>query len=150
MSHFTLAEFSASDTATRLQIDNALPDHLLPAAEQTLLMLERIRQRLSAVAGRDIPIRISSGYRCLALNWALKSASTSDHVAAAAADWTAPSFGTPFAICQALLPHLDKLGIGQLIHEFGAWVHTSTRRANTINRAITVTHAGTTTGIQEA
>jgi hypothetical protein len=150
MSHFTLAEFSASDTATRLQIDNTLPDHLVPAAEQTLLMLERIRQHLSAVAGRDIPVRISSGYRCLALNWALKSASTSDHVAAAAADWTAPSFGTPYQICLVLLRHQAALGIGQLIHEHGRWVHTSTKPATAINAAITITHAGVQAGIQEA
>ena len=152
MSHFTLSEFAASDTATRLQIDNTLPEHLVPAAEGTLLMLGRIRAQLCDLAGHDVPIRISSGYRCVRLNAAVRGSAGSDHLLAAAADWTAPAFGTPFAICQALLPHLDALGIGQLIHEFGAWVHTSTRtrRANPINRSITVTHAGTSVGIQEA
>ena len=152
MSHFTLSEFAASDTATRLQIDNRLPEHLVPAAEQTLLMLERIRAQLSDLAGHDVPIRISSGYRCVRLNAAVRGSAGSDHLLAAAADWTAPSFGSPYQICLALQPHLDTLGIGQLIHEFGAWVHTSTRtrRANPINRSITVTHAGTSVGIQEA
>ncbi len=148
--HFTLAEFARSDTAVRLQIDNALPEHLLPNAESTLLMMERIRAQLCELAGRDIPIRISSGYRCLALNWALKSASTSDHVSACAVDWTAPAFGSPYEICLALHPHLDALGIGQLIAEFGTWVHTSTKLASPVNRAITITHAGTTTGIHKA
>jgi zinc D-Ala-D-Ala carboxypeptidase len=150
MSHFTLAEFSASDTATRLQIDNALPEHLLPNAESTLLMMERIRAQLCQLAGRDVPIRISSGYRCLALNWALKSASTSDHVSACAVDWTAPAFGSPYEICLVLLRHQAALGIGQLIHEYGRWVHTSTKRAAAINAAITITHAGVQAGILEA
>jgi len=150
MSHFTLAEFSASDTATRLQIDNTLPDHLVPAAEQTLLMLERIRAQLCELAGRDVPIRISSGYRCLRLNAAVRGSAGSDHLLAAAADWTAPAFGSPYQICCALLPHMDALGIGQMIHEFGTWVHCSTRRANPVNRTLTITHAGTATGVQEA
>lgn len=150
MSHFTLAEFAASGTATRQRIDNRLPEHLVPAAEGTLLMMERIRAQLSDLAGHDVLIRITSGYRCVRLNAAVGGSPGSDHLLAAAADWTAPSFGTPYEICLALQPHLDTLGIGQLIAEFGTWVHTSTKLASTINRAITITRSGTTTGIHEA
>ena len=78
MSHFTLSEFAASGTATRLQIDNRLPEHLVPAAEQTLLMLERIRAQLSDLAGHDVPIRISSGYRCVRLNAAVRGSAGSE------------------------------------------------------------------------
>ena len=66
-------------------------------------------------------------------------------------DWKAPAFGTPYQICKALAPQIQVLGIGQLIHEFGAWVHTSTRTpAVASNRVITITAAGTRLGIQEA
>jgi uncharacterized protein YcbK (DUF882 family) len=149
--HFSLAEFCGSDIAARRGIDNALPDMLRPDAEQTLEMLERIRVFLSNIARRDVPIVLSSGYRCQALNLAVGGSITSDHRRASAADWTAPAFGTPVEICRALAPHIDILGIGQLIHEYGRWVHTSWRLPMLPdNRVITITVAGTSRGIQEA
>jgi len=148
--HFSLAEFVRSDLAVRRGIDNRLPPELVPAALQTLEMMERIRQRLSELARRDVPILISSGYRSPALNMAVGSSSTSDHPRAAACDWTAPSFGSPHDVCQALVPLVGALGIGQLIHEFGQWVHTSTRVPQRVaNRIITISHAGTVPGIVE-
>jgi zinc D-Ala-D-Ala carboxypeptidase len=72
----------------------------------------------------------------------------SDHLRAMAADFKAPAFGTPLEVCRALAPHLDDLGIGQLIHEFGTWVHVSTRRPEReVNRTLTISHAGTMPGI---
>lgn len=141
--HFSLAEFVASDIAAAHGIDNSMPPELLDQARDTAAMLERIRAHLSSLAGRDIPIGLSSGYRCLQLNRAVGSSDTSDHRAAMAADWRAPAFGTPYAICQALAPHVDVLGIGQLIHEAPGtgrvWVHTSTRiPSKPINRVITI------------
>lgn len=150
--HFTLAEFTRSDTAARKNIDNSLPPELEPAAQATLEMMERIREHLSVRAGRDVPIRISSGYRCPSLNLAVGSSSTSDHPRACAVDFTAPSFGTPIEVCRALAPAVSVLGIGQLINEFpsasGGWAHVSTRLPEkAINRIITVSHAGTVAGI---
>jgi zinc D-Ala-D-Ala carboxypeptidase len=148
--HFTLAEFCRSGTAARRGIDNTLPAELVPAALQTLEMLERIRQRLSDITQRDVPIIISSGYRSHALNIVIGSSSTSDHPRACAADWTAPAFGSPADICKALAPLVGDLGIGQLIHEYGQWVHTSTRMpALAVNRVITISRAGTVPGIVE-
>ena len=129
--HFTLAEFTQSATATRLGLDNSLPPELTAAAVATAEMMERIRAKLSQIAGHDVPIIVTSGYRCYALNRALRSKDTSDHIRAQAWDWSAPSFGTPFQICKAVAPLIDMLGIGQLIHECPApgrlWVHTSSR-----------------------
>ena len=148
--HFTLAEFTRSDTAVRLGIDNALPDDLKLAALATLDLLERIRGRLSALARRDVSVNLTSGYRCAALNQAIGSSASSDHPRAAAADFTAPDFGSPLEVCRALAPLVEDLGIGQLIHEFGAWVHVSTRYPmQPINRVITISHAGTVAGIRE-
>lgn len=149
--NFTLAEFVASDAAARRNFDNRLPEALRPAALSTLEMMERIRAHLSSVAGRDIPIRVTSGYRSPALNLAIGGSSTSDHVRARAVDWKAPAFGTPLDCCRALAPHVAALGIGQLIHEFGSWVHVSTAiPAKPENRIITIAHNGVTVGIVEA
>lgn len=148
--YFDVEEFTASDTAARRGIDNQLPDDLRGAAMSTALMLEGIRDHLSTLAGRQIPIMISSGYRSPALNLAIGSSSTSDHPKACAADIKAPDFGSAFAIASALSSVVDDLHIGQLIYEFGAWVHVSTKMVgNPINRIITIDRLGTQVGICE-
>ena len=139
--HLTLAEFTDSDTATRLGIDNSLPDDLVEAAQATGAMLERVR----AILGT--PILVSSGYRCPALNKAIGAVPTSDHPKAMALDFRSPAFGTPLAICQALHPRLAQLGIGQIVFEH-TWVHISTRApANPANAALTLAGAGYVQGI---
>lgn len=149
--HFTLADFVRSATALDLGIDNALPEELMPAAIETCEMLERIREALSLHAGHEVPMIMTSGYRCLALNRAKRSKDTSDHVQAAAADWVAPRFGTPYEIAAFLAPRVSELGIGQLIHEFGAWVHTGRPLpAKMIDRIITITARGPEVGVQRA
>ena len=149
--HFTLEEFTASDTAARLGIDNDLPAELYPAAKATAEMLEAIRAHLSsACAPRSIPVVITSGYRCPALNTAIGSKPTSDHVQARAADIKAPMFGSPYELACALTPFVSALGIGQLIYEFDSWVHVSTRVPDKIiNRVITINKRGTFPGIVE-
>ncbi len=152
--NFTLAEFVRSSTAARLRLSNDLPAELVPAALQTLAMMQRIRDRLCLLAGRDIPVTITSGYRSAPVNAAVGSSSTSDHPMAAACDWRAPAFGTPAEICTALAPLVGELGIGQLINEFpgpNGWVHTSTRvPQRTANRIITITASGVRTGVHAA
>ena len=150
--NFTLAEFTRSMTAARLGIDNTPTDHqIITAIRVTAEMMERIRAFLSSRAGKDVPIRITSGYRCLRLNTALRSSTTSDHVRGMAADWEAPAFGSPYKCCAALAPHVDELGIGQLINEFpdrDGWVHTGVPiPKNPINRIITIRADGTHVGI---
>jgi hypothetical protein len=135
--NFTLAEFVESDTADRLCIDNDLPGELLGNAYVTAKMLEAIRAYLSMLKGVEVPINITSGYRCAALNTAIGSTGK-DHPQMMAADFNAPAFGIPLAVCQTLVPVMDELGIGQLIYEH-TWVHVSTRTPDKlINRIITV------------
>jgi hypothetical protein len=141
--HFSLAEFVASEVARARGIDNTLPESLVPAATATCEMLERIRAALSERAGHTVPIALSSGYRCMPLNMAVGSSSTSDHPRAQAGDWKAPLFGTPLQICRVLAPLVSLLGIGQLIYECPTpdrrWVHTSTRLPQKpANRVITI------------
>jgi zinc D-Ala-D-Ala carboxypeptidase len=148
--HFTLAEFTASDTAARLGIDNDLPIHLVEVARGTAQMMERIRSHLTYLHGNPVPIVVTSAWRSPKLNAAIGSRGSSDHLKMLAVDFKAPAFGSPAKVCRALVPAVDDLGIGQLIHEFGAWVHVSSRdpdRAS--NRIITATARGFVTGIQE-
>ena len=148
MRHFSLPEFEASQIATRRGMDNRVPATLAASANRTLAMLEGIRARLCDIKGTDVPVILSSGYRCPALNLAVGGSANSDHMLAAAADWTAPAFGAPYEVCVALWPHASQLGIGQLIHEFGRWVHTShIASSSPINRVITISAAGTVPGI---
>lgn len=154
ITHFTLDEFVASDTAARLKIDNALPDDLEPHAWATLAMLEDVRAYLSKRSGHDVPVQIVSGYRCQSLNNAVGGVPSSDHVKGMAADIRAPSFGSPYDVACALAPAVSVLGIGQLIMEFPgphAWVHVSTRLPDkALNRVITITAQGAVVGVRQA
>jgi len=141
--HFSLAEFTASDTAERRRIDNSLPPELLNAAQNTAEMMEKIREVLG-----DNPIIITSGYRCPELNRAIGSGDSSDHLKAAAVDFKCPSFGSPKAVAMHLADKIDSLGVGQLIHEFDSWCHVSARRpSRDVNRVITINQSGTHAGI---
>ena len=111
--------------------------------------MERIRSALSAAKGFDVPIIVTSAYRCEAVNKAVGGQPSSDHLKAVAVDFKAPEFGTPFEVAKFLSGRLDALGIGQCIHEFGRWVHVSQRAPlKPVNRVITISAAGTQLGIQ--
>ena len=145
--HFTLAELTASNKAAQLGIDNTPPPELLPRLIRLAEMLERIRSTLM------VPIVVTSGYRCRALNVAVGGVTSSDHSQGQAADFQAPNFGTPYEVAKMLAPLVSTLGIGQLIYErFGnsAWIHVSTRIPdNVANRIITITGKGASVGIKE-
>ena len=113
--HFSIDEFTASQTATRLGIDNSLPLDLYTNARRTCILLEEIRQIIG-----NRPVHINSGYRCPSLNERIGGSQTSAHMQALAADFVCHSFGTPLEIVEllaAVLPDFD-----QLIYE-GTWVH---------------------------
>ncbi len=146
--HFTLQEITASDQAVRLGIDNTLPAQYANQALLTAQMMERVRGFLTEQAGRDIPIQVTSGYRCAALNRAVGGSERSDHMRMMAVDFRASGFGTPQQICKALAPALLELQLGQLILEYGSWVHVSLAiPSKVINRVITRTANGYTLGI---
>lgn len=113
--HFSLAEMIASQTAARLGIDNTPPPDIIKNLRRTATMLEEIRQILGC------PIIVSSGYRCQALNKAVKGSKNSAHMVGLAADFTAPGFGNPFQVAKKIAAW--GVEYDQLIHEFGTWVH---------------------------
>nr|WP_315210061.1 D-Ala-D-Ala carboxypeptidase family metallohydrolase [uncultured Albidiferax sp.] len=145
--HFTLSELQASTKAAQLRIDNTAPPDVLPRLAKLADLLERVRGHLG------VPITVTSGYRCHALNRAVGGVTSSDHTQGMAADIVAPGYGTPYAIAKALAPQVSALGIGQIILEGvrgKQWVHISTRVPDKpANRVITITDRGTQLGIQE-
>lgn len=147
--NFSRAEFEHSDLAVRNGIDNQVPDELLSTMARTFALGERIRSVFN-----DRPMTLTSGYRCLELNRRLGSKDTSDHVKACAIDFVIPSYGPPLEVATmlALWMHQGKIyGIGQLIHEYGRWVHVSSERpADPDNAIITIDALGTRPGIWPA
>ena len=121
--HFTLLEFTASDKARQLRIDNTPGSTALHALQRLAELMEQVRDVLGGV-----PVLISSGYRSAALNAAVGGSATSAHLLGLACDFTAPAFGTPRAICEELIA--AGLVWDQLILEHptpaapgGQWVH---------------------------
>lgn len=82
MKYFTIQELCHSDTANSLGIDNSpSPEIVQHLSELILSLLEPLREAWGT------PILVSSGYRSLRLNKALKHASTtSAHLIGYAAD----------------------------------------------------------------
>jgi hypothetical protein len=81
-----------------------------------------------------------------AVNAAVGGAANSAHLTGLACDFSCPSFGTPLAICQKLKPHMESLGIDQLIHEFGSWVHLGLSDHEPRMMALTIDNGGTRHG----
>ena len=91
--HFRLSEFSRSSTADSKGIDNSVPEELIPSLKNLCQqVLEPLRQHFG------IPVVISSGYRCPALNQAVGGVANSQHQQGEAADIVLPSSGTPYTI----------------------------------------------------
>lgn len=152
--HFSLEEFTRSDYAKANGIDNALPINYLETMQSTAQLMERIRTLLSTIAGKDIPITVTSGWRSPALDLAIRKRNrTGDHSKAMACDFVAPAYGTPYQIAKTLSTAVVTLGIGQLIYERPAkgreWVHVSIRSPEKpVNKVITITPDGPMLGIQ--
>ena len=120
--HFSLSEFTKSITAERLGISNQ------PSYEQVLAMrhlcrevLEPLRQHYGA------PIRITSGFRCEALNKAVGGVGNSQHMDGEAADLSVPSEEVARDWFQWLALHTD---FDQLLFEHSQrlhnrWLHVS-------------------------
>lgn len=114
--HFTLAEFTFSQTAARCGIDNTPTPEVLKNLRRLAALLEEVRGVLG-----DVPIRVSSGYRCPELNRAVKGARRSAHMQGLAVDFTAPGFGTVLQVARAVVR--SGIVFDQIIHEYGSWVH---------------------------
>lgn len=121
----SLEEFCHSDTAKRNGIDNTIKDavHLASAKLLSEKVFQKVREHFT------VPIHISSGYRSLALNRAIKGASSSQHCRGEAMDLDADRYGK--ITNKQIFDYIkDNLEFDQLIWEFGTdsnpdWVHVS-------------------------
>ena len=113
--HFTLAQLTHSDIAAKHGINNQpSPDHLANLRRLALL-LESIQTLLQH------PITISSAYRNPEINRLVGGVPTSRHALGLAADLVCPGFGTPLDVARAIAA--SGIGLDQVIHEYGRWVH---------------------------
>jgi hypothetical protein len=84
MKYFSLSEFSHSDTAVSLGIDNTVPWEYIPKIQHLVhCVLDPIREHWG------LPIRVTSGYRCPELNEEVGGVEESWHMDGCAADITA-------------------------------------------------------------
>lgn len=85
MKHFTLREFTYSDTALSQGIDNELSaGELKTVVTNIFALVENVLDPLRDAMG--VPILVSSGYRCEALNKAVGGVPSSQHRTGQAAD----------------------------------------------------------------
>lgn len=128
--HFVLREFTKSDTARRLHIDNS-PRWCHVA--RLISLCEHVLEPLRREFG---PIVINSGYRCEALNRAVGGVRGSQHVLGEAADVRCRNA----AYAQKMYDFIrQSLVFDQVIlegnrHSGSIWVHVSYRKDETANR----------------
>lgn len=117
--HFTLDEFTRSQTAARWGIDNKPNETVKANLLKTAELMEEVRRVCQK------PITISSGYRCPELNRKIGGSMTSQHMTGRAVDFTASGL-TIDEIMQRIMQ--SDIDYDQLIAEYpesGGWVHIS-------------------------
>lgn len=142
--NFNLRELTRSDTADRLDIDNQPNEEQI---ESLRLLCENILQPVRDHFGK--PVKITSGFRCSALNQAAGGSATSDHCKGQAVDFEIDGLSNP-DVAQWIM---DNLEYTQLILEFyvqgqpnSGWIHCSFDPNNLKKQELTATKvAGKTT-----
>ena len=157
--HFTLREFERSATAVANHIDNRVPSQYIPALQQLCkTILEPLRAFANTPEGKsssslsssyEVPIIISSGYRCNQLNVMVGGAYASQHTLGEAADIYIPK--TDYTDWDDNLAHtdmeiakrwftwlMDNIDFDQLILETengrDYWIHVSCKKNRSKNR----------------
>ena len=116
--NFSLREFTRSQTAARLSIDNHLCSDQ-PEVQSIQRLVDSVLQPIRDALG---PVHITSGYRSPELNKAIGGSENSQHCQGLAADIVVSGY-TPIQVANWCMDNLDEYD--QLIHEFGEWVHIS-------------------------
>ena len=143
--NFSLEEFTDSQTAARQGLNNMPGPREMMNLQRLAGTMENVRVILDSK-----PILISSGYRSPKVNKAVGGSKGSHHMDGLAADFTCPGFGTPLAICKTLELHMRELGVDQLIHEYGTWVHLGLSAKDPRHMAMTIDIKGARHGFEEA
>lgn len=128
--HFSLEEFTRSQTASRLGLDNTPPEGVLVNLKRLAGVLEKIRE----LTGRHA-VLITSGYRSPALNRQIGGSRTSAHMDGRAADIVVRGM-SPLALARKI--QASGLVLDQLIYE-GDWVHVGIARVGEPSRGDVLT-----------
>ena len=138
--HFALREFLKSDTAEKHGIPNVpLKCHIMRLRNLAVRCLEPTRQRF------NLPLLVTSGYRCEPLNRLVGGVDNSQHMTGEAADIQVPRKYWPFCVTtqeqmalilwdwmRVCLPDYDQLIVEHSGPKY--WVHVSCRIDLTKNR----------------
>lgn len=126
--HFTYDEMVRSTTAEQQGIDNRPKDTEI--MQNLLILCKDTLEPIRKLWGK--PIHINSGYRCEALNKAVKGSATSQHKNGEAADITTGDRKGNKQLIQKVLK--SSIPYDQLIDEYGGkWIHVSLKRTG-VNR----------------
>jgi hypothetical protein len=141
--HFSYAEMIYSQTAARAGVRNTPTEE----AHVNLQHLAGVMEKVRSLCGAN-PVTITSGYRSVEVNALVGGSATSAHMSGLAGDFIISGGGTALEVCPTLEPHLAALGVDQLIHEYGDWVHLAiaVKLEDAACECLTITTAGTTTG----
>lgn len=139
MKYFTIQELTRSDTAKKKGIDNTpSPEIVEHLTELVDTILDPIRERWGS------GIKVTSGYRCKALNDAVKGSKTSSHMSGYAAD-IKPVNGKMEAFYKMVQDYLKNVPYDQLINEYPnsknipSWIHISVRNKDRQQRRMQLT-----------
>jgi hypothetical protein len=126
--HFTLAELTRSEAATRMGLDNTpSPDVIV----NLRALCEKVLEPLRVAIGK--PLRVNSGYRGPLANTAVGGSNTSQHSKGEAADIEVDGMDNT-QLAKKIIEL--KLPVDQLILEFvdadrpgSGWIHVSHKRS---------------------
>ena len=127
--HFTLDEMTATQIAAREGFENTPTPEVLANLTVLCGVLEKVRALLG------MPIIISSGYRCSALNQRVGGAPSSQHVLGLAADFTVIDV-SPREVVRRISD--SDVPFDQLILEFDRWVHLSVTTGTARGQVLTI------------
>lgn len=123
--YFKYSEFIKSDTAARNNINNDVPKSLLDALYRTWYGMNQVRSLLG------VPVVITSGYRCKALNDIVSTTTNSQHMKMEAIDFQTPKLNLREAYNKIAKSDIE---FDQLILEKNSkgveWIHISFAEKN--------------------
>ena len=136
--HFSLEEMTRSQIALRHGIINQPNDTQLENLKTLAKGMELVRTKLDS-----LPITISSGFRCEALNDLIRSKRTSQHIMGFACDWTCDRYAHVRRVFEVIAE--SSIPFDQLILEYNSWIHTSFPAEGTEPRrqVLVINHEGT-------